>query len=736
MNTWDTPTTSFEGHGARFDVDRTSIAKVNGTLTAAAFGTGIRVPLESVVGVQYRAATRLVNGHLQVVVAGASPTKPVAGDPFTVVFTRKKQPAFEQLRDWLVHVAEINRSRPDVIVPDTNAAAAPVPNNAETITPRGSSLRPDFPSNSPNVPQSPADQRLSNARTGLQVERGRRVADAGAPQVSKPREAARLSVKDMEVAGESYQPKSFARLFHHAGKPLGGQIWREAELVAEPKNPHDRHAVAVYVEEHKVGYVPAERASAVQAQVLRAKKARQRAVVDARIWATNDHDEWSARVTLDPTEEREPDWAYVDRPRWPGRQSPDGSERLTDVGLLRQMEEADAAKLINGRDFETYRPDVAQARADGDTERALALLDACITAAEHYAAVWFSCPVSWPTEQTAIIYRSLKNYEGEVVVLERYFRADPSHAGTKSLRTRLARARELAGLRGPSPAVAVNAEREPGNDPKQTVLVDPLPTREVVLPEAAELAREKDYMDVIIAILNKAQVPRGQAYYTKAVVRELDHHPRGRGRVAVYVDQRLVGVVGAFESDIVRDVIRRDDHPGHDVEIRCRVYLSDGSTPHARITLGPYERVVAREDETEGAARARQDAEDQAQLRRERLAAGGREAEDQRRRLVRGQDLVEWVEPINELKRANRYEDALSLLHECIDAAEQDARFHGDSPAPWFTEQAAILHRKAGDIAAEIAVLERYQRACPVGGRSTSIDERLVKAKARSRYNS
>ncbi|NDK91082.1 hypothetical protein GYA93_16050 [Gordonia desulfuricans] len=666
MNT-DIPefgTTSYQGYGARFDVDATTITKVNRAVVGAVFGAGDRVPLSQVLGYHFKPATRLANGYLQLAVAGVPAGKAEPGDAHTVVFTRRMQPRFEQLRDWLKEVAEVNR-----------AATS------------GPAVRPEPPHN-------PV-----------------------------------LDVRDLEIAGESHHRDSFSQLFARADKPLGGVIWRDAELVAEPWNPHDTNAVAVYIDMLSVGYVPAEVAPAIQATVLQLMERGQRATVEARIWAIYEHGTWSARVTLEPGGDREPEWRYVDRPTWPGRISPDGTERLSDAAVLRRLDEAADAALVDGREFTSLRTDIAQARADGDTDRALVLLHACIDAAERSAAILVSRPATWPTEQAAIIYRSRKQYDDEVMILERFLRDDPEHLGTKGLRDRLERARELAGTvrATPEPAAPVRHEII---DPGDSYLTALRPADEIVLPRAAELSYEKDHIEAIDTILDDANIPRGRAHHTTAIVRELDHGPQGWGPLAVYVDRRLVGYVSALEAEMVREVIRHPQHHGHDCAVRCRIFVPAGTRAPARIILGPYEQAYDAEDETESSARARMHAAELADTRRTRLAAGGSTAEDQRRRLVRGRDFVEWAEEVKQLKRAQHNGEALRLVLECVDAAERDARFHGYSPAPWYTEQAAILYRKAGDVGAEIAILERYLRACRPDQIDTDMAERLVKAQA------
>jgi hypothetical protein len=87
---------------------------------------------------------------------------------------------------------------------------------------------------------------------------------------------------------------------------------------------------------------------------------------------------------------------------------------------------------------------------------------------------------------------------------------------------------------------------------------------------------------------------------------------------------------------------------------------------------------------------------------------------------------LETVEPIQQLKREGRLQEALDLCYGAIDAAEQDR--DGREPAPWYTEQAAIIHRKRGEREQEVAVLQRWLGLCPPERRAgTKIGQRLDK---------
>lgn len=102
----------------------------------------------------------------------------------------------------------------------------------------------------------------------------------------------------------------------------------------------------------------------------------------------------------------------------------------------------------------------------------------------------------------------------------------------------------------------------------------------------------------------------------------------------------------------------------------------------------------------------------------------------------RNRHYTDWVEPIGELKRAGELDEALVVIYGCMDAVEAEAALEGWQPAPWFYEQAAIVHRKRADYDAEVAVLERYLRVCGPLRPKRELADRLSKARelvARSR---
>lgn len=75
-----------------------------------------------------------------------------------------------------------------------------------------------------------------------------------------------------------------------------------------------------------------------------------------------------------------------------------------------------------------------------------------------------------------------------------------------------------------------------------------------------------------------------------------------------------------------------------------------------------------------------------------------------------GRHFTEWVNTVTKLKRDGQLEAALELLGHLMDATESEAAANNWGVAPWYYEQAANVHSKRGDRAAEIAVLERLER--------------------------
>lgn len=79
--------------------------------------------------------------------------------------------------------------------------------------------------------------------------------------------------------------------------------------------------------------------------------------------------------------------------------------------------------------------------------------------------------------------------------------------------------------------------------------------------------------------------------------------------------------------------------------------------------------------------------------------------------MVRGRPHSEWHEEVKRLEQASDEPGAEVLLVEICDATEAESRAEGYGVAPAVYERLAVIYRKRKDVAAEIAILERYEAA-------------------------
>src|SRR5262245_41503713 len=100
--------TKYRGHGAVIEVDDDVLTLTKEGVSAKLVGsTGSRkIPTQAVIGVNFKDATRLVNGWLQIVLAGEPLGTANASDPNTILFRHKSQRQFEELRDHLLAVID------------------------------------------------------------------------------------------------------------------------------------------------------------------------------------------------------------------------------------------------------------------------------------------------------------------------------------------------------------------------------------------------------------------------------------------------------------------------------------------------------------------------------------------------------------------------------------------------------------------------------------------------------
>ena len=102
----------------------------------------------------------------------------------------------------------------------------------------------------------------------------------------------------------------------------------------------------------------------------------------------------------------------------------------------------------------------------------------------------------------------------------------------------------------------------------------------------------------------------------------------------------------------------------------------------------------------------------------------------------RGRHFTEWVDTVKDLKRADRLEEAVTLLEGLVEATEAESQAQGVGVAPWYYEQLAIIRRKQHDPEAEVEMLERYERQPHAPGmKPPQLAARLEAARQRLRAN-
>jgi len=100
---------------------------------------------------------------------------------------------------------------------------------------------------------------------------------------------------------------------------------------------------------------------------------------------------------------------------------------------------------------------------------------------------------------------------------------------------------------------------------------------------------------------------------------------------------------------------------------------------------------------------------------------------------VHGRHYTEYVEVVNALKRAGRLDEAEALLLKLVAATKRESdRAKWGLPAPWYTQQLAIIYRKQRRHADEVAILEAYLASVSPRRRSemAGMAARLAKARA------
>ena len=109
----------FEGYNGQLTVDGDAIVLTReGMAARVAYGKDVpprRIPLAAVSGARLKPATRLKNGHIQLLIGGVDGGEPtsVADHPDVVIFTWAKRAQFDELSQLLLRAAETNLAHGD-----------------------------------------------------------------------------------------------------------------------------------------------------------------------------------------------------------------------------------------------------------------------------------------------------------------------------------------------------------------------------------------------------------------------------------------------------------------------------------------------------------------------------------------------------------------------------------------------------------------------------------------------
>jgi hypothetical protein len=234
--------------------------------------------------------------------------------------------------------------------------------------------------------------------------------------------------------------------------------------------------------------------------------------------------------------------------------------------------------------------------------------------------------------------------------------------------------------------------------------------------------------DAVQALANRHRLAERDIFETPAVLRR---YPEFDNAVTVLVDGVKMGALSRGTSQAMTMTLgdeRQVDYQLHvlrtekKLEALAHVWLGPGEPEWEYTRDNPAPLTTA-----ERAATSQREITETISARLQNVL----DAPEITAGMVKGYHYVELAEPIKQLKRDGRLQDALTLSYVAIEAAENEARQSGREPAPAYTLHAAIVHRKLGQHEEERAVLERWIAATPEERRAGSkVVERLNKLNA------
>ena len=236
--------------------------------------------------------------------------------------------------------------------------------------------------------------------------------------------------------------------------------------------------------------------------------------------------------------------------------------------------------------------------------------------------------------------------------------------------------------------------------------------------------------DAITRLAQRHSIDKGGYLEVQGSLQREPENPADPMAVAVHVEREKVGYLPGY---VARD-LRLSSSGARSVRVQIFTeLLPKGLRAEAWAWLGAgaprWQWTSEKRPPLSSAAKAAAHQADVNSLIADALAGGGQRANQFEVGMVNGVPYLQLVDPIKQLKREDRLDEALTLCLAAIEGAE--AARDGREPAPWYTEQAAIIYRKLGRREEEVAVLRRWLAVCPPEHREGSrIKARLDKIEA------
>ena len=233
--------------------------------------------------------------------------------------------------------------------------------------------------------------------------------------------------------------------------------------------------------------------------------------------------------------------------------------------------------------------------------------------------------------------------------------------------------------------------------------------------------------EAAVALVQRHQLTDRVALHVTGTLQREPENPYEPGAVAVLVEGERIGYLPSYAAKVMSLEL------GSSAAVPLQLFYADLGTcvrVEAFVWLGddhPQWQYSTENPPAMSSEQKRMKAQSSSSaMVHDALAQGGVRAEQFKAGIVNGVHYVELIEPIKQLKREGKLEEALVLSYAAIEGAENGR--DGREPAPWYTEQAAIIHRKLGQRAQEVAVLVRWLQFVSADERNqTYLGERLSK---------